>query len=201
MCFVEVSKTIAGVISYQDRAVTWSYPLCPWWRHQMKTFSASLAICAGNSPVPGEFHAQRPVTPRSFDVFFDLRPNKRLSKQWWGWWFETLSSPLWRHCNARRSEETMITYSRHGLRTTQHPTPDLLHYKEICVHGIISKPVTVTSHYSDVIMTAMAPQPASRLFTQPFIQTHIKENIKFPRHWPLCGEFTGTGEFPAQKAR
>ena len=40
--------------------------------------------------------------------------------------------------------------------------------------------------------------PASRLFTQPFIQTQIKENIKAPRHWPLCGEFTGTGEFPAQ---
>ena len=32
---------------------------------------------------------------------------------------------------------------------------------------------------------------ASRLFTQPFIQTQIKENIKAPRHWPLCGEFTG----------
>ena len=43
-----------------------------WWRHQMETFSALLAICAGNSPVPGEFPAQRPVT-RSFDVFFDLR--------------------------------------------------------------------------------------------------------------------------------
>ena len=51
-----------------------------WWRHQMETFSALLAICAGNSPVPGEFPAQRPVT-RSFDVFFHLRLNKRLSKQ------------------------------------------------------------------------------------------------------------------------
>ena len=51
----------------------------------MDTFSALLAICVGNSPVPGEFPAQRPVT-RSFDVFFDLHPNKRLSKQWWGWW-------------------------------------------------------------------------------------------------------------------
>ena len=40
----------------------------PWWRHQMETFSALLVICAGNSPVPGEFPAQRPVT-RSFDVF------------------------------------------------------------------------------------------------------------------------------------
>ena len=46
----------------------------------------------------GEFPTQRPVT-RSCDVFFDLRPNKRLSKQWWGWWFETPSGPLWRHCN------------------------------------------------------------------------------------------------------
>ena len=46
----------------------------------------------------GESPPQRPVT-RSFDVFFDLRLNKRLSKQWWCWWFETLSCPLWRHCN------------------------------------------------------------------------------------------------------
>ena len=46
----------------------------------------------GNSPVPGEFHAQRPVT-RSFDVFFDLHLNKQFSKQWWGWWYVTPSCP------------------------------------------------------------------------------------------------------------
>ena len=62
----------------------------PWWRHQMETFPALLAICAGNSPVTGEFPTQRPVT-RSFDVFFELRLNKRLSKQSGGWWFETPS--------------------------------------------------------------------------------------------------------------
>ena len=71
-----------------------------WWRYQMETFSALLAICTGNSPVPGEFPTQRPVT-RSFDVFFDLRLNKRLSKQPRGWWFETPSWSLWRHRNAR----------------------------------------------------------------------------------------------------
>ena len=37
---------------------------------------------------------------------------------------------------------------------------------------------------------------ASRLLTQPFIQAQIKENIKAPRHWPLCGEFTGEGSLP-----
>ena len=80
----------------------------PWWRHQMETFSALLAICAGNSPVPGEFPTQRPVT-RSFDVYFDLRPDKRLSKQSWGWWFETLSHSLWRHRNASLAIEIWST--------------------------------------------------------------------------------------------
>ena len=55
-------------------------------------------FCAGNSPVTGEFSAQRPVT-RSFDVFFELYLNQQLSKQWRRRWFETPSCSLWRHCN------------------------------------------------------------------------------------------------------
>ena len=69
-----------------------------WWRHQMETFSALLAICAGNSPVTGEIPTQKPMT-RSFDIFLDLRLNKRLSKQWWGWRFEMPLRPLWRDRN------------------------------------------------------------------------------------------------------
>ena len=68
------------------------------WSHQMETFSALLALCTGNSPVSGEFPSQRPVM-RSFGVFFDRHLNKRLSKQSWGWWFETPSRSLWRQCN------------------------------------------------------------------------------------------------------
>ena len=62
--------------------------------------------------------------------------------------------------------------------------------------------IIASYHYNDVIMTTMASQksPALRLLTQSFIQAQIKENIKAVRHWPLCGEFTGTGEFPAQRA-
>ena len=67
---------------------------CTRWRHQMETFFALLVICAGNSLVPGEFPTQRPVT-RSFDVFFDLRLDKRLSKQPWGWWFRRYRA----HCD------------------------------------------------------------------------------------------------------
>ena len=69
-----------------------------WWRHQMETFSALLALCAGNSPVTSEFPSQKSVT-RSLWVFFDLRPNKRLSIQSKYHWFETLSRSLWHHCN------------------------------------------------------------------------------------------------------
>ena len=72
------------------------------WRHQMETFSALLALCAGNSSVTGEFPTQRPVT-RSFDVSFDLRLNKRLSKQSWVWWFETPSRSSWRHRNDKET--------------------------------------------------------------------------------------------------
>ena len=84
--------------------------IATWWRHQMETFSALLALCAGNSPDTGEFPAQRPVT-RSFDVFFDLRLNKRSSKQSWGWWFETLSRPLWRHLNEMNRSCLQLPYS------------------------------------------------------------------------------------------
>ena len=97
--FPESTPYILGPkLSYHCAANALAPNSAAWWRHQMETFSAFLAICAGNSPVPGEFPAQRPVT-RSFDVFFDLRLNYRLSKRLWGWWFETLSRPLWRHCN------------------------------------------------------------------------------------------------------
>ena len=83
------------------------------WRHQMETFSALLVVCAWNSPVTGEFTAQRPVT-RSFDVFFDLRLNKRLSKQWWGWWFET---SLWGHCNEKLK---IVSYIWEMIMTVDH---------------------------------------------------------------------------------
>ena len=68
-----------------------------WWHHQMEPFFVLLALCAENSQVTGEFPAQRPVM-WTFDVFFDLHLNKRLSKQSWGWWFEPPWRPLWHHC-------------------------------------------------------------------------------------------------------
>ena len=82
-----------------------------WWRHQMETFSALLDLCAGNSPVTGEFPSQRPVT-RSCDVFFDLGLNKRLSKQSWDWWFETPACSLWRHLNVDLTRYITLVFNQ-----------------------------------------------------------------------------------------
>ena len=83
---------------------------CPWWRHQMETFSVLLALCAGT----GEFPSQRSMT-RIFYILFDLRLNKRLRKQWWGWWFETPSRPLWRHCNVYTSSLRLHSWFYWGI--------------------------------------------------------------------------------------
>ena len=83
-----------------------------------KKFRVTGPLC-GEFTGPGEFPTQRPVT-RSFDVFFDLHLNKRLSKQPWGWWFETPSWTLWRQYKdywPSVGEETMGLHSprRHCL--------------------------------------------------------------------------------------
>ena len=94
------NTTVAATLK-NEPSITWSQA---WWRHQMEIFTALLAICAG-----------RPVT-RSFDIFFDLRLNKQLSKQSWGWWFEMLSRPLWRHRNGTLSRHPRLYQSDPGSK-------------------------------------------------------------------------------------
>ena len=74
---------------------------------------------------PGEFPTQRPET-RSFDVFFYLRLNKRLSKQPWGWWFDTPSGSLWRHGDEKNSRIFDMQMN-----------PDHLHNWLQSVHGLL----------------------------------------------------------------
>ena len=96
-------KDCINLKSLQSLIQSCNDPVCPCgschddvikWRH----FPRYWPFVRGIHRSPGEFPTQKPVT-RSFDVYFDLRPNKRLSKQSWGWWFETPSRPSWRHRN------------------------------------------------------------------------------------------------------
>ena len=110
-----------------------------WWRHQMKTFSSLLTFCAGNSPVPGEFPSQMPVT-QSFGVFFDLRLNIRLSKQSWGWRFETLSCPLWRHNNGDSMSQGVCS-----------------HANELLLQGYYDLSTKTKNYFKNSIMTVRFP--------------------------------------------
>ena len=96
--------------------------------------SALLAFCVGNSPATGEFHAQRPVT-RSFDVFFDLRLNKQLSKQSWCWWLETPSRSLWRQCN---DGCIIATPHSHNFPTSQKITTLLIFFISMLASDCVS---------------------------------------------------------------
>ena len=63
-----------------------------------------------------------------------------------------------------------------------------------------------SAHYYIITMTSQwarmrLKSPASRLYTQVFIQAQIEENIKSPRHWPLWGEFTGDRWIPRTKGQ
>ena len=93
-CINNVSCTMVAVLS-----PSWWAKIRWPWRDLYNTMTSSNGnIFRVRGLLCGEFPTQRPVT-RSFDVFFDLRLNKRLSKQPWGWWFETPSWSLWRQCN------------------------------------------------------------------------------------------------------
>ena len=74
------------------------WPVNAWWRHQMETFCALLALWGGGGGWVGGGGGGGGVGGGGGE-FTGHRLNERLSKQSWGWWFETPSRPLWRHCN------------------------------------------------------------------------------------------------------
>ena len=85
-------------VDRKTRAQCWQTLKLAWWRHQMKTLSALLVLCAGNSPVTTEFpHKGQWRGALMFSLICALA--KRLRKHSWRWWFETSSRSFWRRCN------------------------------------------------------------------------------------------------------
>ena len=86
---------VTGVYTHVHISVT------KWW-DMMTSSNGNIFRVTGH--LCGKFTGPRWISrtkasDASFDVFFDLRLNKRLSKQPWGWWFETPAWSLWRHRN------------------------------------------------------------------------------------------------------
>ena len=93
----------------------------------------------------GEFPTQRPVA-RSFDVFLYLRLNKRLSKQPWGWWFETPSWSLWRHRNVSPHSSLWNPKQKTvQCNTTEMSCPCPIHSTRRCVFGSTNGLMKVTN--------------------------------------------------------
>ena len=87
---INISKTGLGVLNrflghHEKKTLT----IIIMTSSNRNIFRVTGPLC-GEFTGPGEFPTQSPVT-RSFDVFFDLCLNKRLSKQS-GWWFEIMTS-------------------------------------------------------------------------------------------------------------
>ena len=151
-------------------------------RHHMETFSALLARCADNSSVTGAFPSKKPVT-RSFAVFADLHLNKRLFKQFWGWWFETPSRSLWRHCNAGVKISTIFLPSVFANLCSTQYTHLSYSVNSWCI---------MTIHYCDVIMGVSNHQPHDCLFNR-----NIRRRSKKTSKLRVTGLCAGNSPVPS----
>ena len=147
-----------------------------WWRHKMETLSALVALCAGSLPV------QRSVT-RSFDAFFDLRLNKRMSKQSWGWWFETPRA----HCDVIVNTSCMfvgIQWKCVSFSNTIHPMNIHRIVLRCFVFGVWYHHLLGLSHFICFFLQDWVTH------THAIMMTPSNGNI-FRVTGYLCEEFTG----------
>ena len=160
-----------GTIASQITSLTIVYsPVYSYVDQRKHQISASLAFVWGIHRGPVNFPHKRPVTRKMFP-FDDV-----IMKPVFLW---TVGSGC--YMISRIQDET------HFMNAT----------KWLCIDMLVED-------YNDSITITMTSEwawwrlksPASRLFTQPFIRAQIKVNIKAPRHWPLCGEFTGDRWIP-----
>ena len=163
----------------------------------METFSALLALCGGNSPVTGNSPLKRQWRRA---LMFSL------ICAWIKGWFNSCEAGDWKphpaHYNA-----TLMRFEL-GWRCTVPCNSSLAIIWCSCA---ISRSVSISSawiswaidyHYGDVIMGTMAPQITSLTIVYSTVYSvQIKENIKSPRHWPLCGAFTGDRWIPHTKGQ
>ena len=135
---VQISIVFFGAHGVKSNTVPLMHPTChdlyvAWWRHQMETFSASLAICPGNSPVLVTSPHKGQWRGALISAWINGGVNnceagdlRRWSKQSWGWWFETQSRPLWRHYNvlSHTTHQAKLTLVACNF-TRRFPTPSI----------------------------------------------------------------------------
>ena len=165
----------------------------------METFSVLLAICAGNSPVTGEFPAQRPVT-RGFDFFiyawikgwvnngtpgnprrhrahYDVTLMGPMRKTVWGpssvWRFQTGTEAAW-WANLSAGPTQSITASRHNdsysLYLIYYPLTKIWHIAENLPCHIVHFFVLIPKYQFEKLLHTQ-----NRYFTQGYM--HIRFTV------------------------
>ena len=147
--------------------------------------SSNGTIFRVTGPLCGAFTGQRwiPRTKASDTEFWCFLWSAWLSKQSWGWWFETPSCSLWRHCIAlwhHMVPSILPNISLFNILSPARRQATIRNWSHD-INPRNSNHITMTSQWEQLRLKS----PASRLFIQPFIQTQIKANIKAPRHWPF----------------
>ena len=143
-----------------------------------------------------------------FIVPIDLKYIRVSGNCWTLWWCRLLQfyrrkdkntfNATWPYqCLPKTWWRKLIFLEYFALR---HKDPMVYFYVRLLIISMVS--ASTVYHYNDVLMSAMASKsPASALFAQVLIQVQIKGNIKTPRHWPLCVEFTGDRWIPRTKGQ
>ena len=121
-CFIAVLWFNMTVIGHMGFRIGCRQDVLLWRDRDLNTnrmmTSSNGNIFRVTGPLCGEFTGHRWIlrtkaSDAELYFFFNCALNKRLSKQWWGWWFETPSHPLWRHCNGLRYPDKAKTYTRY----------------------------------------------------------------------------------------
>ena len=167
-----------------------SHSLSAWWRHQIKAFSALLAICAGNSPHTGQW--------RGASIF-------SLVCVWINGWVNNREAGDLRRYRAQFDVSVMwvLGLKQYGLPESQSTMRSSAPYvlilwtderKKQYIESLQS--TTVTSWWARWRLKS----PASRWLAQPFVQAQFNENTKVRVTGPCEGNLPVTSEFPSQRA-
>ena len=84
--------SVKGIAQTHDDVIEWQHFPRYW------PFVRGIHQSPVNSPYKGQWRGGL-----MFSLICAL--NKRLNKQWWGWWFQMPSRPLWCHCNGNRENK------------------------------------------------------------------------------------------------
>ena len=159
------------------------------WKYHRSTSPVLCMMTSSNGNIfrvtghlCGEFTGHRGI-PRTkasdaeLWCYLDLHLNKRLSKQSWGWWFETLSRSLWRHGNgsgngslsqrARYEESVPMSWRHSG--------------QQFWYRSLQLTSVSHLNNYNHA--TCRLKSPGTRLFLRP---GEVYREEKSKRHIVLC---------------